>query len=56
MRFGGAPTLSVYDCRPYVDGSTEQCSLDVPAGQTSATIMIYGYAAATYDLTASWVE
>lgn len=55
VRFGTAPTQYEYDCRPYLNGSSETCDLDVPAGATSMYIMVYGYTAASYTLTAEWV-
>lgn len=55
VQFGSAPTLSLWDCRPYIDGSNESCSLDVPAGEDQAYIMVRGYQAATYTLSASWM-
>jgi hypothetical protein len=56
VRFGAQPTASLWDCRPYLNGSAEQCSLDVPAGQSQAYLLVYGYTAASYQLTASWVQ
>lgn len=50
VRFGAAPTTSTYNCRPYQSGAAETCELTVPAGQTSAHIMVRGYSAATYTL------
>ncbi|NOK16566.1 M4 family metallopeptidase [Corallococcus carmarthensis] len=44
-RFGGAPTTSVYNCRPYLGGNNETCNL---AAQTTAGrqwIMLKGYSA-----------
>jgi hypothetical protein len=55
VRFGSAPTQSSYDCRPFVDGSDETCSLDVPPTETEAFISVHGYAASTYTLSAEWV-
>jgi hypothetical protein len=54
VRFDAAPTLSAYDCRPYLSGSRETCSLDVPADASTAHIMVRGYTAASFDLTATW--
>jgi serine protease len=56
VRWNAAPTLSQWHCRPYRWGSNEQCSLQVPAGATSAHIMVHGYRAASYTLNVSWVE
>jgi hypothetical protein len=54
VRFGAAPTTSTFSCRPYLDGATENCELDVPAGQTTAFVAIRGFAAATYNLTVTY--
>ncbi len=56
VRFDSQPTLTRFDCRPYLNGSNELCSLDAPANATQAHIMVYGYTAASYTLTASWNE
>jgi serine protease len=50
VRFGAAPTTTTYNCRPYQTGAAETCELTVPAGQTSAYVMVRGYSAATYTL------
>jgi len=54
VRFGASPTTSTYDCRPYLNGASETCTLTVPAGQTSAYIMVRGYTAATYSIAVSY--
>ncbi len=54
VRFGAQPTLSAFDCRPYLDGASETCSLQVPAGQSRAEVMVYGYVAGTYALDVSY--
>jgi serine protease len=54
VRWGAAPTTTTFNCRPYLDGPTETCSLTVPTGQTSAYIMVRGYTAATYSLAINW--
>jgi hypothetical protein len=53
VRFGQEPqrTAGSFACRPYLTGSEESCSLDVPAGVTRAFVMVHGYTAAAYDLT-----
>ena len=56
VRWNAAPTLTAFHCRPYLTGSTETCSLDVPPGATQAYIMVRGYTAATYTINVSWVE
>jgi serine protease len=50
VRFGQAPTVSSYNCRPYLDGPVEACALTVPANATRVFVMVRGYAAGTYDL------
>jgi len=42
VRYGSAPTLSSYDCRPYVDGNDETCTFPSPAAGTWH-IMVQGY-------------
>jgi serine protease len=51
VRFGSKPRLTAYDCRPYVEGPGEVCSLTVPANASQAFVMVHGYGgAASYDL------
>jgi hypothetical protein len=51
VKLGAQPTTTVYDCRPYDNGSTENCELTVPAGQTQAFVSVQGYAASsTFEL------
>ncbi|WP_444910356.1 M20/M25/M40 family metallo-hydrolase [Microbulbifer sp. TRSA005] len=47
VRFGAAPTWRYYDCRPYENGSAENCSLQVPSGDSQAFIMVRGYSRQT---------
>lgn len=57
VRFGQAPTLSSFNCAPRkAAGMTESCVLQVPAGVTSAHVMVYGRAPATscYGLTVKY--
>jgi serine protease len=55
VRFAGAPTLTSYDCRPYLNSATEQCRLTVPAAATQFFVMVHGYSASTYSINASYV-
>jgi serine protease len=55
VRFGGAPTPTRYNCRPYLSGANETCALDVPSGQRQAFVMVRGYAAGNYSLTVVYV-
>ncbi|MDB4958421.1 MAG: hypothetical protein JWO36_5990 [Myxococcales bacterium] len=54
VRWGSAPTTTKYNCRPYIDGPGESCSLTVPSGTSSAYVMVRGYAAGTYKLAITW--
>ncbi len=55
VRAGGAPTLSVYSCRPYTATANETCNVTIPAGVTSANVGVVGYTASTYSITARYV-
>jgi trypsin/VCBS repeat protein/pre-peptidase len=50
LRFGAAPTLASFDCRPYTGTANETCDLVVPQGVTTAWVMVVGYTAASYHL------
>ncbi len=56
VRFGAQPTTKLYDCRPRLSGASETCDLTVPAGQSTAYIMVRGASnkEATYNLTISY--
>lgn len=55
VRFGQAPTLTAFDCRPLQTGAQETCAVTVPAGQTSAHVMVNGYAPSTaFQLAVRW--
>lgn len=56
VRFGSAPTLTSFDCRPYLNGASETCTLTVPAGQTQAYIGVNGYTAGTYSLAVNYTR
>ena len=54
VKFGSAPTLSSYDCRPYLTGNAESCSFASPQAGTYY-IMLNGYAAFSgVSLKATW--
>lgn len=42
VRVGSAPTTSAYDCRPYSDGSDEECTVQVTTA-TTVFIQVRGY-------------
>jgi bacterial leucyl aminopeptidase len=46
VRFGSAPTTSTYNCRPYLSGNTESCTISAPSAGTWYTCS-YGYSAYT---------
>lgn len=54
VHIGAPPTTSTYTCRPYRNGSAENCTVDVPAGQSEVHIMLRGYSSATYDLVVNY--
>ncbi|MFE8605232.1 M4 family metallopeptidase [Archangium violaceum] len=56
VRFGAAPTTSTYNCRPYTSNASETCDLTVPAGQSSAYVMVRGYTSSTYSLNISYTR
>jgi hypothetical protein len=43
-RFGSAPTLSTYDCRPYASSNNESCPVAAPAAGRYY-VLLHGYAA-----------
>ncbi len=54
-RFGSAPTLTTYDCRPYTGSGNESCTVASPSAGTYFA-RVYGYATGTvnFTITASW--
>jgi serine protease len=55
VRAGAAPTLSTYDCRPYITGNGETCTFANPAAG-NWYVMLNGYVAYTgVTLTATYV-
>jgi len=54
VRYGNEPTLSEWDCRPYIGGSNEQCSFNPPqAGEYYGMIRAYS-SFSNVSLSASW--
>ena len=51
VRFGTEPQRSIYDCRPFLVGADETCSLDVPSEKDQAFVMLHGYRTGGYNLT-----
>jgi subtilase family serine protease len=53
-KFGSAPTLTSYDCRPYVTGNAESCTVAAPQAGTYY-VMLNAYAAFSgVSIKASW--
>jgi serine protease len=50
VRFNERPSLTAYDCRPYLSGAEETCALDVPRNATRAYVMVRGFTQARFDL------
>ncbi len=53
VRFNQDPQTNAYDCRPYLVGAEETCSLDVPEKATAAHVRVRGYSPGHYSLTAT---
>ena len=51
VRWSSSPTTTTFNCRPYIDGPNEQCTLTVPTGVTRGYVAVRGYAAGSYALT-----
>lgn len=56
VRFGSAPTLTAFDCRPFLDGAAERCAVTVPAGQSQAFVMVHGFTAASFTVSAQFTR
>lgn len=56
VRFGAAPTLTDFDCRPYLPGPNEQCNRAVPQGVRTAFVMIRGYDVGAYSARVSYTR
>lgn len=56
VKFGAAPTVGDYDCRPYLGGNNESCDIDL-AQQGTYFVKVIGYTAFTgVSLTGSFNE
>jgi leucyl aminopeptidase len=56
VALGSEASTSNWECRPYESGSTESCTVTVPANGSEPYIMVRGYSsrAASYDVTATY--
>ena len=53
-KFGSAPTLTSYDCRPYVTGNNESCTVASPQAGTYY-VKLHGYSAFSgVSIKATW--
>jgi serine protease len=43
VRLGSSPTLSTYDCRPYITGNNETCTFTPPAGGGTYYVKLNAY-------------
>ncbi|MDQ3033601.1 MAG: PPC domain-containing protein [Myxococcota bacterium] len=55
VRIGAAPTTGTYDCRPYRSDANETCEIEL-AGAAPLHLMVRGYTASTFELTALAAE
>jgi V8-like Glu-specific endopeptidase len=55
VRFGQAPTLTTFDCRPFLNGGNESCTFPTPSAGTYF-LRVYGFATGVQPFTirASW--
>jgi hypothetical protein len=54
VRWDAAPTTTAYNCRPYLDGPDEECTMTVPADATKAYVNVHGYASSQYRVTVDY--
>lgn len=54
VRWNAQPTTSSWNCRPFVNGASETCTLTVPAGTSTAYVSVRGYRAGTYRVTTTY--
>lgn len=54
VKFGSEPTASSYDCRPYVNGSSEQCSFASPSTGTYHVKLRAYQSFSNVQLVATW--
>ncbi|CCQ11819.1 Microbial collagenase, secreted [Pseudoalteromonas luteoviolacea B = ATCC 29581] len=55
VKFGSEPTLTSYDCRPYIGGNSERCDMQIPRAGTYH-VLVRGYNAfSNVSLTADYL-
>jgi serine protease len=56
LRIGQSPSLSKFTCRSNSDGSSEKCSVKVPAGaDQSVFVSVFGFHADDYDIQLNFI-
>jgi serine protease len=56
VRWGANATTTQWNCRPYLDGANETCTLTVPANVTAAHVSVRGFTAATYSVITTYTK
>ncbi len=56
VKFDDRPRVGVYDCRPFLNGPKETCSVDVPHGHQVAAIMVRGFKHGSYMLKVTYAS
>lgn len=54
LKFDALANVADFDCRPFLSGADETCSVDVPDGKQAASIMVRGFAQGNYTLTVTF--
>jgi xanthomonalisin len=54
VKFGSAPTLSSYDCRPYLNGNSESCTFSAPQAGTYYVMLNAYQGFSGVSLEATW--
>lgn len=56
LKFDDRPSVAMYDCRPYLIGAEETCSVEVPQGKQLAAVTVRGYQAGQYSLKVTYTS
>jgi hypothetical protein len=54
LKFDALANRADFDCRPFLDGAEETCSVDVPAGKQAASVMVHGFRQGNFTLTVTY--
>jgi hypothetical protein len=55
LKFDGFAARAEYDCRPYLDGADESCTVEVPSGKQGASVMVHGFSRGRYELNVTYI-